>query len=96
MIVYRRIFFQEAWELVLQVKRKQWWMSNIIQVLKEDRSPKWDALPFRQAIDLLSWFWISCEDCLLYAPLQRGFLRTSGGVRYMQENGDLLTRKLDC
>ena len=45
---------QEAWDFVPHVWNNHWWMSNIIRILRENRSPTWDPLPFRQAIDLLS------------------------------------------
>ena len=42
------------WESVPEVESDPWWMSNIIRLLREDRSPEWDPLPFRKSIEILS------------------------------------------
>ena len=42
------------WESVPEVESDPWWMSNIIRLLREDRSPQWDPLPFRKSIEVLS------------------------------------------
>ena len=42
------------WESVPEVESDPWWMSNIIRLLGEDRSPQWDPLPFRKSIEILS------------------------------------------
>ena len=42
------------WEYVPRREKDPWWMSNVIRLLREDRSPQWDPLPFRKSIDILS------------------------------------------
>ena len=45
---------QGIWELVPHIESDKWWMSHIIPLLRTNRSIKWDPLPFRQAINVLS------------------------------------------
>lgn len=45
---------QEIWECVPGIESDQWWMSNLIPLLRINRSTKWDPLPFRQAVNVLS------------------------------------------
>lgn len=42
------------WESIPQVESDPWWMSNVIRLLRDNRSPEWDPLPFRKSIDILS------------------------------------------
>ena len=45
---------QEIWESVPRIESDQWLMSNIIPLFRANRSSKWDPLPFRQAVNILS------------------------------------------
>lgn len=45
---------QEIWECVPLIESDQWWMSKLIPLLRINRSTKWDPLPFRQAVNVLS------------------------------------------
>lgn len=45
---------RQIWERVPRFKSDQWWMSNTIPLLRTNRSTKWDPLPIRQAINILS------------------------------------------
>lgn len=45
---------QMVWEAVPRFEDDPWWMSNVIRLLRENRSPKWDPLPFRKSVDTLS------------------------------------------
>lgn len=45
---------QEIWERVPSIESDQWWMSNVIPLLRTNRSTRWDPLPFRQAVNVLS------------------------------------------
>lgn len=47
---------QEIWEFVPSIESDPWWMSNIIPLLRTNRSTKWDPLPFRQAVNVLSHY----------------------------------------
>ena len=42
------------WESIPGVESDPWWMSNVIRLLRDNRSPEWDPLPFRKSIDILS------------------------------------------
>ena len=42
------------WESIPKVESDPWWMSNVVRLLREDREPKWDPLPFRKSINILS------------------------------------------
>lgn len=46
--------WQDVWEFFPRIENNRWWTSNVIRMFREDQSPKWDPLPFRQAITLLS------------------------------------------
>ena len=45
---------QEVWASVPNFDGDQWWTSHMIQLFRKDRTPKWDPLPFRKAINILS------------------------------------------
>ena len=45
---------QEVWASVPNFDGDQWWTSHMIQLFRKDRRPKWDPLPFRKAINMLS------------------------------------------
>ena len=45
---------QEIWESVPLLESDQWWTSHMIQLVRKDRTPKWDPLPYRKAINILS------------------------------------------
>ena len=47
-------FFKVAWEWFPSWSDYPWWRSNLLRILREDRPPEWDPLPFRQAMSLLS------------------------------------------
>ena len=45
---------QEVWASVPNFDGDQWSTSHMIQLFRKDRTPKWDPLPFRKAITILS------------------------------------------
>ena len=46
--------FGDVWNCVALYENDAWWMSNVIPLFREDRSPEWDPLPFRKAINILT------------------------------------------
>ena len=46
--------FKVAWNMFPNQADYLWWRSNLLPILREDRPPDWDPLPFRQAMSLLS------------------------------------------
>ena len=50
----REDFFKAAWEKFPNLSAFPWWRSNILQILREERSAEWDPSCFRQAMSLLS------------------------------------------
>ena len=58
---------QEIWESVPMFEGDQWWTSHVIQLFRKDRTPKWDPLPFRKAINILSKYSLVYRECGRFA-----------------------------
>ncbi|CAF9942639.1 hypothetical protein IMSHALPRED_004336 [Imshaugia aleurites] len=68
------------WELVPRAEDDPWWISGIIRLLREDRSPDWDPLPFRKSLEILSNYSLinGADRQFSLHPLVQSCIPTSG------------------
>ena len=72
-------FFKVAWERFAEWSACPWWRSNILQILRKDRTPEWDPIPFRQAMSLLSSYSLiqQSDSRVSLHPLVHSWIRDS-------------------